>query len=318
MTSLRERLRNRLKGQPNHAPRGNSVPWKKDSDPAVASDAIIFFVLLDVLKWTFVSSWWRVLCPLLFPRTTRCFYDVTENPGVRGFFALTIDDCFCRQDDEDCSLVQPLLALLGRHGAKVTFFVTLQYSHGPWRTRQILQAVGDGHELGNHGEEDREYDQDSAVSFERAIVATDDFIQRLHASEGPPSRARSSSSARRASSPARRRLASATPEATRRVKWFRAPSASLSKTMDSVLSRLGFTHVLTDAYANDPHVPWPRWIAWAMCRHATHGSILVVHMPERGFREWALHAIDPSHRPLGHVACPPHPTSVGDTWQVGH
>ena len=62
--------------------------------------------------------------------------------------------------------------------------------------------------------------------------------------------------------------------------------------MNAVLARKGYTHVLTDAYANDCHVPLPRWIAWCMCRRATHGSILVVHMPERGFREWDYLAIE--------------------------
>jgi hypothetical protein len=38
-------------------------------------------------------------------------------------------------------------------------------------------------------------------------------------------------------------------------KWFRAPSASLSKTMSAVLEQKGMEHVLVDAYAGDPHLP---------------------------------------------------------------
>ena len=30
----------------------------------------------------------------------------------------------------------------------------------------------------------------------------------------------------------------------------------------------------------------------AMCRAATHGSIIVLHMPERGFREWDLDTLE--------------------------
>ena len=52
-------------------------------------------------------------------RNTR-FYFKTDVPLV----ALTIDDCFCRQEPETHSLVQPVRELLARFHAKATFFVT--------------------------------------------------------------------------------------------------------------------------------------------------------------------------------------------------
>jgi peptidoglycan/xylan/chitin deacetylase (PgdA/CDA1 family) len=301
------RVRNMLKGQIDHSQRGRSTSWKKDSDPAVPADASVFWVALDVIKWSVLSGWWRVIAPRLFPRSTRFFYDVGTAPGVRGLVALTIDDAFCRQADERCSLIEPLRALLARHGAKATFFLTLRYSKGAWRERQIANLVADRHELANHCEDDREYDQDSEESFERALDLTEKFIDSFDAQERPqrshwPRPARDRSPLRRRShSPSSRRhieqqqaaaVPAAAPPSLVRPRWFRAPSASLSEVMSRVLERRGYTHVLTDSYANDPHVPLPRWLAWAMCRRATHGSILVLHMPERGFREWDLEAIE--------------------------
>jgi peptidoglycan/xylan/chitin deacetylase (PgdA/CDA1 family) len=321
------------KKDPHHSPcpwhmaTQRAVPWKKDSDPALASDASPLLILLNVIVWTLLSFFWRLVAPLLFPKSTRCFYDVRTAPGVHGLIALTIDDCFCRQGDERCSLIAPLLELLSRHNAKATFFLTLEYSQGPWRERQIREVVAEGHELANHGEEDREYDRDSAESFERALMCTDAFIRRMSDDDEMPRASETArgaqTSARRARSPpvrsgvtstSRRRTTGATDDATtdaasaaasssfaasntadaptNPTRWFRAPSASLSNTMDAVLARRGFTHVLTDSYANDPHVPFPRWVAWAMDCAATHGSILVLHMPELGFREWDLEAID--------------------------
>jgi hypothetical protein len=115
------------------------VGWKKDADPAVVEDANTFWVLVDMLKWGLVSGWWRSLVQHLYP-TTRCFWDVSCNPGVHGLVALTIDDCFCRQDGgqetpEEHSMIRQVQQVLAAHEAKATFFCTLQYSTGEWRER---------------------------------------------------------------------------------------------------------------------------------------------------------------------------------------
>ena len=61
--------------------------------------------------------------------------------------------------------------------------------------------------------------------------------------------------------------------------------------MEEELRKRNMVHVMTDSYGNDPHIPDAEFIAATMLRCATHGSILVVHMPEKGFREWDLDAI---------------------------
>lgn len=62
--------------------------------------------------------------------------------------------------------------------------------------------------------------------------------------------------------------------------------------MTRVLARKRMQHVLTDCYANDPHIPFPKFLSFCMGWAATHGSILILHMPEKGFREWELEAIE--------------------------
>ena len=254
----RRRLRDRVKNQPSSSALDNSRPWKKDSDPALAQDARRFWVVFDVIKWSLLSEMNRLLMPAMLPPPNRCFYDVSRHPGVRGLVAITVDDAVCRQSRRH-SLVGPLRALLQRHSARLTFFLTLRYSLGAAREADLAALVADGHELANHCEEDREYDGDTAESFEQALVRTDAFIRRFD----PVSVGR----------------------------WFRAPSVSVSRAMEGVLARRGMQHVVCDCYANDCHVPWPRFIAWCCLRRVSHGSILVLHMPEIGFREWDLEAI---------------------------
>merc|ERR1711972_230803 len=75
------------------------------------------------------------------------------------------------------------------------------------------------------------------------------------------------------------------------VRWFRAPQAKLSGTMRQALNRHGFTHVLCDCYANDPWISDPAFIVETMLGQAADGSVAVIHMPERGFREYNLQAL---------------------------
>ena len=51
------------------------------------------------------------------------------------------------------------------------------------------------------------------------------------------------------------------------------------------------THVMVDSFANDTAIPDPQWIAHTVLAHTTDGSVLLVHMPEKGVREWNLDAM---------------------------
>ena len=119
LEALKVRFRNALKGQgwASRGKRGQSVPWKKDEDPALPSDAPPFLVSLDKWKWWLLSLVSRRVVELIYPPTHHLsFFDVREHPGVRGFVALTVDDCFCRQG-EDKSLAGTLRQLLAARSA---------------------------------------------------------------------------------------------------------------------------------------------------------------------------------------------------------
>ncbi len=47
-------------------------------------------------------------------------------------------------------------------------------------------------------------------------------------------------------------------------------------------------NVMGDCYANDPYITDPAWLAQTLSKNATDGSILIMHMPEKGFREWCF------------------------------
>lgn len=102
----------------------------------------------------------------------------------------------------------------------------------------------------NHCLEDREYDKDTAESFEHDLDLVDTFIRKITKTD-------------------------------QQCKWFRAPSGNISPTMHAVLERKKMVNVMLDCYANDPHIPDSKFIAETMCSCVTHGSIMVIHMPEK-------------------------------------
>jgi peptidoglycan/xylan/chitin deacetylase (PgdA/CDA1 family) len=242
------------------AKKGKLYPWKKDVDPAVPSDSSSLLVRLDMLQFTALSFLSRKLAPTLFPApmTDLNFYDVTKHPGVKGMCAITIDDCFCRQDDPSKSLMRPLRDLFNKAGHKVTFFTTLVYAQGEWREKHIKDFLKEGHELGNHCKLDEEYHERPIAEFEADLDETNAFIKKLSGSN---------------------------------ATFFRAPSGKISMEMSGALKKRGMKHVMLDSYANDPHIPHAQFIADCMLRSATDGSVLIIHMPEKGFREWTFTAM---------------------------
>ena len=267
--------------------------------------------ILNAALWTVLSRVLRVILPHLFPNTL-CFYNVKTHPNVSGKVALTIDDAFVRSDNRSDSMTEELQTILRKFGAKVTFFVTLSFSEGrDWKEREILKLASDGHELANHCELDRRYDRDGEATFEGALTRTDEFIEKImrmtstfqsqsatHRSNSIPNHNPSASSSPIPSSnPSHIRspnlsLNSNPSGRSFFCRWFRAPSGRLSETMTHVLDKHGLKHVLTDCYVNDAHIPFPKWIGWAISKCVQEGSIIVLHMPEKGFRQWNIIAIE--------------------------
>ena len=61
--------------------------------------------------------------------------------------------------------------------------------------------------------------------------------------------------------------------------------------MNEILNQKGYLHVLSDVFANDTSIPDPDWISNFILKRANPGSILLIHMPEKGVREWNLEAM---------------------------
>lgn len=191
------------------------------------------------------------------------FYFGGDVPPLRSddadeVVALTIDDAFVR-GDASCSMVKEVLDLLAAHDATATFFACTEYTTSE-DARSVVEA---GHEVGNHLHADR--------SMHYPRLSTEDFREAL------------------------RETNRALEEACGvRPRWFRAPQGIMTTSMAAAVEAEGMTHVLCDGYCDD-------WIfaengnagavAPIMLRQVRAGSIALLHMPERGFREAGLRAL---------------------------
>ena len=62
--------------------------------------------------------------------------------------------------------------------------------------------------------------------------------------------------------------------------------------MQKVIDKHNLIHVLPDAFAHDSFIPDPVWIAKFILKRVKPGSIILIHMPEKGVREWNYKAIE--------------------------
>jgi len=186
------------------------------------------------------------------------YFSTTYYPQVQGQVALTIDDGLCRQDIS-CSLVSEVLELLRKYKATATFFVCSNYLRGMEDMARDL--LNDGHELGNHCPEDREYASLAPSDFEAALLETSAGIEAITREQGC-------------------------------VNWFRAPQARLTGEMHTILQKHGLRHALGDCYCDDWAIEDPEYVASTLLSQAQDGSVIVMHMPERGFREHTLRALE--------------------------
>jgi len=157
------------------------------------------------------------------------------------------------------SQVQDLLASFSAHA---TFFLISDYIAG--HEDSLVAMLQAGHEVANHGCSDRSYAQYSEQNFETALLEAERcccMLRHKAALQLPPKR------------------------------WFRAPHGRLSGTMQRVLHRHGFTNVICDGYANDPWISDADFIVEHTLSQVTDGSIIVIHMPEHGFRDHNLGAM---------------------------
>jgi len=231
----------------------------RHKDPRVPSDIGPWSLLWRKTLWNgleFLGS--RRVTPKLFTPETVCFYDVNEHPGTKGYVAFTVDDGFCGMDNPGGDMTREVADLFTKYDSKATFFITATHTLNV-EPDAVEYLLAGGHELANHGTEDRPYHMDSREEFARDLNETDRAISRFQ---------------------------------KERVPWYRAPHARFSKSMEEELTSRNMTHVMVDAFANDTAIPDPEWIAKTVLNNVTDGSVLLVHMPERGVREWNLEAME--------------------------
>ena len=73
--------------------------------------------------------------------------------------------------------------------------------------------------------------------------------------------------------------------------WYRAPFGRINKVMQKVLNGRKMNHVVCDAFANDTAIPDAYWISQYLLKRVKTGSVILIHMPEKGVREWNLEAM---------------------------
>lgn len=193
----------------------------------------------------------------LMYRDTVFRFPVRRHPGVRGHVALTIDDGLCR-GGRDRALIAEVRELLRKHGATATFMLCSDYVAGFEGEAKLL--CEDGHEFGNHCPCDREYASVPPDQFEEQLLQTSRCLETILGEGGG-------------------------------LRWFRAPQAKYTATMREAITKSGLRHALGDAYCDDWAVEDARWVAKTLLRQLDSGSIIIMHMPERGFREHLLEAL---------------------------
>jgi peptidoglycan/xylan/chitin deacetylase (PgdA/CDA1 family) len=154
----------------------------------------------------------------------------TEAPLV----ALTIDD------GPDPRTTPLILAELGRHGARATFFLIGGRVNG--EEEIVRRLVAEGHEIGNHFMRDRPSIRLSPRAFETDLLEADEAL----ADYGP-------------------------------VKWARPGSGWYSRVMLDVMQHHGYGCALGSVYPFDAAIPSTAIAARFVLRHARPGAVIVLH-----------------------------------------
>ncbi|CAE7760664.1 unnamed protein product [Symbiodinium pilosum] len=189
-----------------------------------------------------------------------CYFDVALYPNVEGYVALTIDDVPCRLGPTN-SFLPRVRTLLKQHDAHATLMLMGKFI--PGNEDELVGMLADGHEFGNHGLVDRSYANDSHADFVAALDECSERIKSLQRQAG----------------------------LAEQVKWFRAPHGRISAEMMAALAQKGLQNVMCDTFACCPVIQDGEFIGTFLGRQAEHGSIILIHMPEKGFREWCFQGL---------------------------
>jgi len=174
--------------------------------------------------------------------------------------ALTFDDAPGQRN----SLCDKILELLDAFDAKATFFVTSSYvSLNEKNKVDTINCYKKGHELANHMPEDKAYNKMSKEDFAFQLKETEQCLSALKQLSG------------KAAGEGRDQL----------HKWFRPPCARISHGMLEILESEGFKVALGDVFANDVLLQDVKYMGGVVEKYIQPGSIIVIHVPDVGFRE---------------------------------
>ncbi len=171
---------------------------------------------------------------------------------------LTIDDGLSR-GGKSTSLVTEVLNILKKNHSTATFFVCSDYLND--QQEEIDQIINQGHELGNHLQKDisNYYQFLTPIQFESELTESSKIIEKI--SKTKP-------------------------------KYFRSPNGIISKSMKEIIERSQFDHILGDVFCQDHLIKDPKYINYLIDKQIKPGSIVILHMPEKGFREHNLKTLD--------------------------
>ena len=231
-----------------------TLPLGRDKDPKVTEDISKFKLWYLKRQWELLSSpGLRFMTSLIYPKTTISHIETTDS-----IVAFTIDDGFCGKDNQDGCMINEVRELFKKYESKATFFTT--GSHCPDNIHNdVLRLINDGHELANHGMFDHPYNEFSYDDFKKDLELTDSILINY---------------------------------TTDIPKFYRAPHAKFSETMQKVIDEKDLTHFVCDGFANDTSIPDAKWISEYILNKVQPGSILLIHMPEKNIREWNYEAME--------------------------
>ena len=232
----------------------NDIKLGRESDPKTITDISKSKLWFNKRIWEFLTiPGLRNWTYYLYPKETISHFKTNSK-----IVAFTIDDGFCGLDNPNGCMVEEVRELFKKYDSKATFFTTGSHCMNA-KDSDILKLLNDGHELANHGMYDFPYNKHSREQFEKDLIETDRILKK-YTTNIPP--------------------------------FYRAPHARYSKNMDYIIKKRGMVHVVCDAFASDTSTPDPVWISKYITKKTKPGSILLIHMPEKGVREWNLEAME--------------------------
>lgn len=225
----------------------------RNNDPKVLTDVSKFELFFRKLGWTITTiPSLRILTGILYPESTISHFD------VKNAVAFTVDDGFCGVENNQGCMLKEVRQLFKTYDAHATFFIVGSHCKNV-SLHDVNLLIDDGHEIANHNMMDWSYQNYTTDDFEFDLLLTKKILSYYKQEYS---------------------------------YWYRAPFGQLSATIEKVINKHRMIHVLPDAFAHDTYIPDPNWISKHILRKVKPGSVILIHMPEKGVREWNYKAIE--------------------------